>query len=69
VEQLEAGAGVPRPDTPAYGTITRSFSRAMAAIVAGGSVQHALSEAARTIDEEISRNRGYPLAAWDASAP
>jgi multiple sugar transport system substrate-binding protein len=67
VEQLEAGAGVLRPDTPAYGTITRSFSHAMAAIVSGGSVQDALTEAARTIDQEISRNRGYPLAAWDGA--
>lgn len=69
VEQLDAGAGVPRPDTPAYGVISRSFSRAMAAIVSGDSAQNALGEAARTIDAEISRNHGYPLAAWDAAAP
>ena len=65
VEQLDAGSGVPRPATPAYGMISRSFSRAVTAIVAGNPVQPALSEAARTIDEEIDRNRGYPLAAWD----
>jgi multiple sugar transport system substrate-binding protein len=68
VEQLDAGAGVPRPATPAYGMISRSFSHAVTSIVAGNPVQPALSEAARTIDEEIDRNRGYPLAAWDVGA-
>lgn len=59
-EQLNAGLGVPRPATPGYGTISRSFSAAMSEIIAGKDVQTALSEAARRIDADIIRNRGFP---------
>jgi multiple sugar transport system substrate-binding protein len=59
-QQLEAGLGVPRPATPGYGTISRSFAMAVSEIIAGKDVQTALSEAARRIDAEITENRGYP---------
>ena len=55
-----AGLGVPRPATPGYGTISRSFAAAMSEVIAGKDVQTALSEAARRIDADIAENRGYP---------
>ena len=60
VQQLDAGFGVPRPKTPAYGTIRNSFGTAVQAIVSGGDVQSALSKAAERIDQEIAGNRGFP---------
>jgi len=59
-QQLIKGYGVPRPATPSYGTITKSFSKAVSEIIAGGDVQKALSQAADSIDAEIARNHGYP---------
>lgn len=59
-QQLNAGLGVPRPATPGYGTISRSFAAAVSEIIVGKDVQTALSEAARRIDEDIAKNRGYP---------
>ncbi len=59
-QQLMTGAGVPRPMTPAYGTISTAFSEAVRAIIAGQDVQMALSRAAATIDTEIAANHGYP---------
>lgn len=59
-QQLNAGLGVPRPATPGYGTISRSFAAAVSEIIAGKDVQTALSEAARRIDADIAKNRGYP---------
>jgi multiple sugar transport system substrate-binding protein len=59
-QQLNAGLGVPRPATPGYGTISRSFSAAVSEIIAGTDVQTALNEAARRIDADIDENRGYP---------
>ena len=59
-QQLKSGAGVPRPATPAYGTINRAFSEAVSAIVAGQEVQSSLSRAASVIDQNIADNRGYP---------
>jgi multiple sugar transport system substrate-binding protein len=58
--QLNAGFGVPRPATPGYSTITRSFSTAVSEIIAGKDVHTALNEAARRIDADIAENRGYP---------
>ena len=58
--QLNAGMAVPRPNTPAYGTISRVFSNAAAAIIAGADVQTELSRAADLIDRDIAENRGYP---------
>jgi multiple sugar transport system substrate-binding protein len=59
-QQLMSGAGVPRPATPAYGTISRTFSEAVSAIIAGQDVQASLGRAARVIDQNIADNRGYP---------
>jgi multiple sugar transport system substrate-binding protein len=59
VQQLEAG-GTPRPATPAYGTISRTFGEAVARIVAGGNVQTELGKAADIIDRDIAEHRGYP---------
>jgi multiple sugar transport system substrate-binding protein len=59
-QQLAIGAGVPRPATPAYGTISKAFSEAVATIIAGGDVQTALSRAAAAIDQDIDDGRGYP---------
>jgi len=59
-DQLEAGFGVPRPTTPGYSTISRSFAAAVSEIIAGADVQTALGEAARHIDAEFAKNRGYP---------
>jgi multiple sugar transport system substrate-binding protein len=59
-QQLMTGAGVPRPATPAYGTISKAFSEAVSTIIAGQDVQMALSRAAAAIDEDIADNHGYP---------
>ncbi len=59
-QQLLSGAGVPRPATPAYGTISRAFSEAVSAIIAGQEVQASLSRAASVIDANIADNHGYP---------
>jgi multiple sugar transport system substrate-binding protein len=58
-EQLELG-GVPRPVTPAYGTISRSFRNAVETIILGGDVQTELTKAAETIDRHIAAHHGYP---------
>ena len=60
VEQLELG-GVPRPATPAYGTISLAFRNAIMNIVTGGADPQAeLSRAAAIIDRGIAAHRGYP---------
>jgi multiple sugar transport system substrate-binding protein len=59
-QQLNAGLGVPRPATPGYSTISRSFAGAVSEIITGKDVQTTLSEAARSIDANIAGNRGYP---------
>ncbi len=61
VEQLQGGYSVPRPRTPAYPVITAEFQKAVDRIRAGGSVQSALTAAAKAIDREIADNHGYPL--------
>jgi multiple sugar transport system substrate-binding protein len=58
-QQLFGGAGFPRPATRGYGTISKSFSTAVSAIIAGEDVQTELSRAARTIDEDIAAHRGH----------
>ena len=59
-QQLINGYGVPRPVTPGYSTITRAFSDAVYAIIAGADVQTSLSIAATKIDKDIASNQGYP---------
>ena len=65
VQQLREGFSVPRPATPAYPVISASFRQAFADIRNGSSVQEALDEAARMIDNDITDNRGYPSVALD----
>jgi multiple sugar transport system substrate-binding protein len=60
VEQIDRGMTVPRPATPAYGTIRQAFAGATADIIAGGDVEPVLREAATRIDDEIALNHGYP---------
>lgn len=59
VQQINAGLAVPRPQTPAYRTISKMFANAAAAIIAGADVQTELSRAAAEIDRDIAENRGY----------
>jgi multiple sugar transport system substrate-binding protein len=59
VQQLFSGAGVPRPATPGYSVISRSFAKAVESIIAGQDVQTALTRAARAIDEDIAAHREY----------
>ena len=59
VDQIDAGAAVPRPRTPAYPVITSAFQEVFDDIRNGGDVQDALDRAASTIDEDIDDNRGY----------
>jgi len=59
-QQLFAGAGVPRPITPGYNAISKSFAKAVSAIMDGADVQAELSRAAQAIDDDIAANRGYP---------
>jgi multiple sugar transport system substrate-binding protein len=59
LRQLEV-AGVPRPPTPAFDTISKAFGAAMGNIVAGADVQSELSKAADIIDQAIAAKQGYP---------
>ena len=59
VQQLELG-GVPRPVTPAYGTISLAFRNAIMNIVMGADTQTELSKAAAIIDQDIAAHQGYP---------
>tara|TARA_B100000614_G_C14531151_1_gene486582 strand:+ start:455 stop:1756 length:1302 start_codon:yes stop_codon:yes gene_type:complete len=59
VEQLNTIA-VPRPQTPAYPTITAAFAEAVQNIVNGADVQDELDAAVQKIDQDIEDNQGYP---------
>lgn len=61
VQQLESSTAVPRPQTPAYPTITQAFIKAIHDIIAGGDVKTALDQAVQTIDTDIKANDGYPV--------
>lgn len=52
--------GLPRPQTPAYPTITSAFAEAVQNIVDGADVQEQLDKAVQTIDQDIEDNQGYP---------
>lgn len=58
--QLLEGYAVPRPRTPAYPVISSAFAGAFHDIRNGADVREALDGAARTIDQDIRMNRGYP---------
>jgi len=61
VEQLEGGVAVPRPQTPAYPTISTAFAEAVQNIVNGADVKAELDKAVKKIDQDIKDNRGYPI--------
>lgn len=58
-QQLNAELAVPRPQTPAYSTISKVFADAAVTIIAGADVQTELSRAAELIDRDIAENLGY----------
>jgi multiple sugar transport system substrate-binding protein len=60
VRQLDGGFAVPRPETPAYGTITAAFAEAAVRIIGGGDVGSELHKAADRIDREVAQRHGYP---------
>lgn len=59
IVQLQSSA-VPRPQTPAYPTITNSFGQAFADIMLGADVQSTLDGVAADIDEDLEANSFYP---------
>ena len=60
VQELQAGWGVARPQTPAYPVITNAFAEAVNNIlVAGADIQSELDHAVERIDEDIADNNGY----------
>ncbi|MBG0786504.1 MAG: sugar ABC transporter substrate-binding protein [Anaerolineaceae bacterium] len=61
VQQLEGGVAVPRPQTPAYPTITSAFKTVIWNIIAGADVQAELDNAVQIIDQDIADNDGYPF--------
>jgi len=61
VQQLEGGVAIPRPQTPAYPTITNAFKTVIWNIIAGADVQTELDNAVEIIDQDIQDNDGYPL--------
>jgi multiple sugar transport system substrate-binding protein len=61
VQQLEGGVAVPRPQTPAYPTITSAFKTVIWNIIAGADVQTELDNAVEIIDQDIADNDGYPF--------
>lgn len=58
-EQLEL-AGVARPVTPAYGTLSLAFRNAVVNAVMGGDTQAELHKAAELVDRDIAAHRGFP---------
>lgn len=58
-EQLNTIA-VPRPQTPAYPTITSAFAEAVQNIINRADVQEQLDKAVQEIDQDIKDNQGYP---------
>lgn len=59
-DQLTSGIAIPRPNTPAYPTITLAFAEAMNNIIRGGDIQAELDKAVKRIDQDIKDNKGYP---------
>ncbi len=62
VTQLEGAPDIamPRALTPAYPTMTSTFTATLDDIMQGKDVQTALDEAVTTIDADIDANEGYP---------
>ena len=59
VDQLNSIA-VPRPAHPAYPTITSAFAQVVADVIDGADPATSLASAAKTIDQDIDDNQGYP---------
>ena len=59
MRQLALG-GVPRPVTPAYGTISQAFRNAIVNIMTGADTETELRKAADRIDRETAAHGGYP---------
>ena len=62
VTQLEGAPDIARPRalTPAYPTMTQTFTSTLDDIMQGKDVKTALDEAVATIDADIDANEGYP---------
>ena len=61
IEQLRSGVARPRPQTPAYPTITDAFSRAFAKIMLDRApVKATLDAAVKRIDGDLTAHDGYP---------
>ena len=62
VEQLQAAPNVakPRAVTPAYPTLTQTFTSTLDDIIQGADVQTSLDEAVAVVDADIEANEGYP---------
>lgn len=60
-DQLNSGIAVSRPNTPAYPTITQTFSEALNNIIRGAEIKKELDRAVKKIDQDIKDNKGYPV--------
>ncbi|WP_405721711.1 extracellular solute-binding protein [Streptomyces sp. NBC_01537] len=64
IEQLEDGAAVPRPQTPAYPAISKAYSIAFASVILDGRpVKSALDAAVRSVEQDLDDHQDYPTAA------
>ncbi len=63
VEQLLGDTAVPRPQTPAFPTITVAFGKVIRDVMDGKDVKAALDAAVKTIDQDIKDNQGYKTVA------
>nr|MBA3823638.1 extracellular solute-binding protein [Ktedonobacterales bacterium] len=60
IDQLLGTTAVPRPQTPAYPTITTAYAQALQDIIDGKDVKASLDTAVKTINQDIQDNQGYP---------
>jgi multiple sugar transport system substrate-binding protein len=61
IEQVRSGVARPRPQTPAYPSVTVAFSHAVADVVfSGAPAQKTLDEAVAAIDQDLAAHDGYP---------
>jgi multiple sugar transport system substrate-binding protein len=58
-EMLSGGYAVRRPPSPGYPAMTKAFSAAFAAIIAGQDVKTELDRAAAAIDDDLDAHDGY----------
>lgn len=60
IQQLQGGAAVPRPETPAYPAITTAFYTALDNVFKGSDPKRELDAAVDKIEKDIRDNGGYP---------